>query len=160
VANDNGIALDGKQENILLNETGKYRIWKISITAKNISPLDSEGKAEIIVDNLPGLPDNLLQGKEGKYWVGLVSPRNSFLDYSADKAWLRSVVMRIPHSLWPRGEGYAHVICMNEEGDILYDFQGPDLSYRQITGVTETEDQLYFHHIGEQDDIGSMDNQN
>ncbi|WP_417900305.1 SMP-30/gluconolactonase/LRE family protein [Bacillus haimaensis] len=154
----NGIALDEKQENILLNETGKYRVWKISITAENVSTLDSEEKAEIIVDNLPGLPDNLMQGKEGKYWIGLVSPRNSFLDYSADKAWLRSVVMRIPHSFWPRGEGYAHVICINEEGDILYDFQGPRLSFHQITGVTETEDQLYFHHIGDRDKIGWMEN--
>ncbi|MGD6834041.1 SMP-30/gluconolactonase/LRE family protein [Sutcliffiella halmapala] len=154
----NGIALDEKQENILLNETGKYRVWKISITAENISTLGSEEKAEIIVDNLPGLPDNLMQGKEGRYWIGLVSPRNSFLDYSADKAWLRSVVMRIPHSLWPRGDGYAHVISMNDEGEIINDFQSPGLSYNQITGVTETDNRLYFHHIGEPDKIGWMDN--
>jgi len=156
----NGIALDEKQENILLNETGKYRVWKISITAENISPLDSEEKAEIIIDNLPGLPDNLMQGKEGMYWIGLVSPRNSFLDYSADKAWLRSVMMRIPHSFWPRGEGYAHVISINEEGEIFNDFQSPGLSYNQITGVTETDNRLFFHHIGEPEKIGWMDNLN
>ncbi|MBM7619232.1 sugar lactone lactonase YvrE [Bacillus tianshenii] len=154
----NGIALDEKQENILLNETGKYRVWKISTKADNISPIDSGEKAQVMVDNLPGLPDNLLQGKDGKYWIGLVSPRNTFLDYSADKAWLRSVVMRIPHSFWPRGQGYAHVISINEEGVVVSDFQGPGLSYQQITGVTETDDRLYFHHIGELDKIGWMEN--
>lgn len=150
----NGIALSEDEQSLLINETGKYRVWKLDVTAENISALELNKSAQIIIDNLPGLPDNIMQGKDGRYWIGLVYPRNDFLDYSANKPWLRSIAMRLPNFLLPKGNGYTHVISINESGDILADLQDPNGSYTQITGATESEDKLFFHHLNNTNTIG------
>jgi len=31
---------------------------------------------EVILDNLPGFPDNINNAEDGTFWIGLVSPRN------------------------------------------------------------------------------------
>lgn len=150
----NGIALSEDQQYLLVNETGKYRIWKLDVTAENINALEQNPSAQIIIDNLPGLPDNIMQGQGGRYWIGLVYPRNEFLDYSANKPWLRSIAMRLPNFLLPKGSGYSHVISINESGDILADLQDPDGPYTEITGVTESDNKLFFHHLNPTNTIG------
>lgn len=152
----NGMALSEDEQYLLLNETGKYRVWKLNVAAENISTLKSNELAEILMENLPGLPDNITKGQDGRYWIGLVHPRNSFLDYSANKPWLRSLALRLPHFLLPKGDGYAHVIAINEVGEVLEDLQNPDSHYTEITGVTETDDKLFFHHLNHTNTIGWM----
>ena len=150
----NGIALSEDEQYLLINETGKYRVWKLDVTAEKITALEQNKSAQIIIDNLPGLPDNIMKGKGGRYWIGLVYPRNDFLDYSADKPWLRSIAMRLPNFLLPKGNGYTHVISINESGDILADLQDLNGSYTEITGATESDDKLFFHHINNTNTIG------
>ncbi|MCP8616343.1 SMP-30/gluconolactonase/LRE family protein [Salirhabdus salicampi] len=150
----NGIALTEDEQYLLINETGKYRVWKLDVTAENISALEPNKSAQIIIDNLPGLPDNIMKGNVGRYWIGLVYPRNDFLDYSANKPWLRSIAMRLPNFLLPKGNGYTHVISINESGDIVADLQDPNSTYTHITGATESDDKLFFHHLNNTTTIG------
>ncbi|WP_139364893.1 SMP-30/gluconolactonase/LRE family protein [Sutcliffiella halmapala] len=153
----NGIALSADENYLLVTETGKYRVWKIDITAENISAFKPNTSTQIVIDNLPGLPDNITQGKNGRYWIGLVYPRNDFLDFSANKPWLRSVAMRLPNFLLPKGAGYAHIIAINESGNVLADLQDPEGVYTEITGATESEDKLFFHHLNKTNTIGWLD---
>ena len=37
----------------------------------------STPEIKLVFDNLPGYPDNLMRGLDGKIWVGLVKPRNA-----------------------------------------------------------------------------------
>ncbi|MDT8863056.1 SMP-30/gluconolactonase/LRE family protein [Alkalihalobacillus sp. MEB130] len=150
----NGIALSEDEEHLLINETGKYRVWKLDVNAENVSAFEQDESAQILIDNLPGLPDNIMQGKEGRYWIGLIHPRNAFLDYSANKPWLRSIAMRLPDFMLPKGNGHSHVIAINELGNVLVDLQDSDGSYREITGATETDDKLFFHHLNDLNTIG------
>ncbi|WP_332634633.1 SMP-30/gluconolactonase/LRE family protein [Halalkalibacter flavus] len=150
----NGIALSEDEQHLLINETGKYRVWKLDVTAENISAFEQDISAQIVVDNLPGLPDNIMQGEDGRYWIGLIYPRNDFLDYSANKPWLRSIAMRLPAFMLPKGNGYSHLIAINESGDIVADLQDPNGSYTEITGATETDDKLFFHHLNNTNTIG------
>ncbi|WP_183041112.1 SMP-30/gluconolactonase/LRE family protein [Salipaludibacillus neizhouensis] len=150
----NGIALSEDEQYLLINETGKYRVWKLDVTAVNISAFEQNISAKIVIDNLPGLPDNIMQGEDGRYWIGLILPRNDFLDYSANKPWLRSIAMRLPNFLLPKGNGYSHVIAINESGDILADLQDSGSSYTEITGATESDDKLFFHHLNNTNTIG------
>ncbi|MFC0562206.1 SMP-30/gluconolactonase/LRE family protein [Halalkalibacter alkalisediminis] len=150
----NGIALSEDEQYLFINETGKYRVWKLDVTAENTSAFKQNKSAQIVIDNLPGLPDNIVQGEDGRYWIGLIYPRNDFLDYSANKPWLRSIAMRLPDFLLPKGNGYSHVIAINESGEVLADLQDPDSSYTEITGATESDDKLFFHHLNNTNTIG------
>ena len=143
----NGVAIAEDQRFLLVAETGAYRILRHWLSGP------AAGRTEVIVDNLPGFPDNINTGRDGRFWVGLVAPRNEFLDYSADKPWLRKVVQRLPASLRPKARPSSHVIAINGEGDVLMSLQDPDARIPSLTGVHESADVLYLsslfgHSIG------------
>jgi sugar lactone lactonase YvrE len=44
-------------------------------------------QATVLFDNLPGYPDNLLRGRDGRIWLGFAKPRNPTVDNMAGKPW-------------------------------------------------------------------------
>jgi hypothetical protein len=46
-------------------------------------------EARILLDNLPGYPDNLMCGRDGRIWVGLAKPRNATIDKLAQSPFIR-----------------------------------------------------------------------
>ncbi len=137
----NGVAVSHDQRSVLLNETGSYRVLKISIVA------ETYGKREILLDDLPGFPDNLSRGLDGRYWLGLIAPRSALLDKLSDQPFLRKIVQRLPPQFRPKALPYAHVIALNEQGDIEANYQAPQAQYSHVTGVTETRDWLYVSNL-------------
>ena len=144
----NGVALSADEQSLFVAETGKYRIWKIDVGARKLDlhagPRDG---ATVLLDNLPGYPDNLMRGLDGKIWVGLVKPRNPTIDKMADKPFLRSMTLRLPRALWPVPKAYGHVIAFDEAGKVLLDMQDPSGAYPETTGITETPDRLYVQSL-------------
>ncbi len=143
----NGIALSADEQWLFVAETGAYRIWRIPVAARNMDLTRSAGEAKVIVDNLPGYPDNLMRGRNGRIWAGLVKPRSRLLDWLADKPLLRRVAMRLPQRLWPVPKAYGHVFAFDESGRIVADLQDPSGAYPQTTGVTETAERLYIQSL-------------
>ena len=145
----NGIALTQDQSSIFVNETGKYRVWKIDLTANNIDLKTTKDSAlaKVLIDNLPGYPDNLMRGLDGKIWLGFAKPRNPTIDNMANKPWLRKLSLRLPRTLWPVPKTYGHVIAFAEDGKIVADLQDPSGSYPETTSVTETTDRLYIQSL-------------
>ncbi len=134
----NGIALSGDGRTLFVNETGRYRIWKIDADS---------GKRSILFDNLPGYPDNLMRGRDGKIWVGLVKPRNPTIDKLAGMPFMRKVTLRLPRALWPVPKAYGHVFAFSEDGKVLADLQDPSGAYPETTAVLETQDRLYVQSL-------------
>lgn len=149
----NGIALSADERTLFVNETGKYRIWKIPASARDLDLSGGEaGGAKILFDNLPGYPDNLMRGRPGPdgklvIWCGFAKPRNPSIDGLADKPFLRSVVLRLPRALWPIPKVYGHVFAFTEDGTVVNDLQDPTGAYPETTGVTETSDRLYIQSL-------------
>jgi len=147
----NGVALSADERTLFVSETGRYRIWKVAVTARDLDlgPLVKDGNAEasVLFDNLPGYPDNLMRGLDGRIWVGLVKPRNPKVDQLAQKPWLRSLTLRLPRALWPIPKAYGHVFAFNEAGQVVEDLQDPSGTYPETTSVTETKDRLYMHSL-------------
>ncbi|MGZ5267331.1 MAG: SMP-30/gluconolactonase/LRE family protein [Caldimonas sp.] len=143
----NGLALSADQRHVFLNETGAYRIWKVAVTAVDVSAVQPQGAATVLLANLPGHPDNLMRGLDGRIWVGLVKPRGAFLDDNAGRPWMRSLAMRLPRSLWPVPPAYGHVFAFDESGKVLVDLQDPSGAYPETTAVTETADRLYIQSL-------------
>jgi sugar lactone lactonase YvrE len=143
----NGIALSADERHLFVNETGAYRIWKIDVEASGLSTLSPHPQAKVLLDNLPGYPDNLMRGEQGRIWVGLVKPRGKFIDDSAGKPWLRKLALRLPKALWPVPPAYGHVFAFDESGRVLVDLQDPSGAYPETTAVTEAGDRLYVQSL-------------
>lgn len=134
----NGIAISEDNSYLVIAETSNYRILKHWLTG----PL--EGKTVVLLDNLPGFPDNLKTGKAGRFWVGFAAPRNALLDKLSDKPWLRKVVQRLPAALRPKAVPASHVVAFNGEGEILMNMHDPNAHFPTLTGVLETQRSLYL----------------
>ena len=143
----NGVALSADEQTLFVNETGKYRIWKMPVTTHNVNVAQAQAPVVVLFDNLPGYPDNLMRGLDGKIWVGLVKPRNPKIDELADKPFMRKLTLRLPRSLWPIPKAYGHVFAFNEDGKVLADLQDPSGAYPETTAVTETADRLYVQSL-------------
>jgi sugar lactone lactonase YvrE len=143
----NGIALAADGHTLFVNETGRYRLWKIDGRSSGLNVQSGSPQARILLDNLPGYPDNLMRGRDGRIWVGLFKPRNPAADSLAEQPFLRKMLLRLPRSLLPLGKSYGHVFAIDEDGRVTDDRQDPSGAYPETTGVTETADRLYVHSL-------------
>jgi sugar lactone lactonase YvrE len=147
----NGVALSQDEQTLFVNETGKYRVWKVSVNANNLDLGQSSARAgqlaSVLLANLPGYPDNLMRGQDGRIWLGFAKPRNPTIDNLADKPFMRKLTLRLPRFMWPIPKTYGHVMAFTEDGKIVADLQDPSGSYPETTGVTETRDRLYIQSL-------------
>ena len=143
----NGVALSRDEQTLFVNETGKYRVWKISVNASDLDISTPSGQAKVLLDNLPGYPDNLMRGLDGKIWLGFAKPRNPTIDKLAAHPFLRKLTLRLPRSMWPVPKTYGHVMAFTEDGKVVSDLQDPSGAYPDTTGVTETADRLYVQSL-------------
>jgi sugar lactone lactonase YvrE len=143
----NGIALSADGQALFVTETGRYRIWKIDSRARDLDVQSGTPQATPLIDNLPGYPDNLMRGRDGRIWVGLFRPRNPAADSLAQRPFLRKVLLRLPRSMLPLGTPYGHVFAFDEQGRVTEDLQDPKGAYPETTGATETADRLYIHSL-------------
>ncbi|TXI19149.1 MAG: SMP-30/gluconolactonase/LRE family protein [Nitrosomonas sp.] len=143
----NGIALSQDEQTLFVNETGRYRVWKIAASADDLDVRVNSMQASVLFDNLPGYPDNLMRGLDGRIWLGFAKPRNAIIDWMSDKPFLRKMVLRLPRVLWPMPEAYGHVMAFTEDGIVITDLQDPAGAYPETTGVTETRDRIYVQSL-------------
>ena len=135
----NGIALSQDQQSLFVVETGKFRIMKVSVLGN--------APAQVFLANLPGYPDNLMRGLDGKIWVGLVKPRNADADQMAEKPAMRKMVLRLPRAMWPLPKDQGHVFAFTEDGKVVADLQDATGKYPETTGLTETPERLYVQSL-------------
>ncbi|HEX3138962.1 MAG TPA: SMP-30/gluconolactonase/LRE family protein, partial [Rhizobacter sp.] len=53
----NGLALSADEQQVFVNETGEYRIWKVGVNAADVSAKQPGTAASVLLANLPGHPD-------------------------------------------------------------------------------------------------------
>ena len=143
----NGVALSKDEQTLFVAETGRYRVWKIAVAAANLDVSQGSPQASVLLENLPGYPDNLMRGLDGRIWLGFSGPRSKEVDAMADRPFLRAVTMRLPRALWPLPKAYGHVMAFTEDGKVVADLQDPSGAYPESTGVTETADRLYVQNL-------------
>lgn len=134
----NGVALSADSSFVLVSETGHYRVVKHWLAGPR------RGTTEVLLENLPGFPDNLKNGLDGRFWLGFAAPRNELLDRMSNKPFLRKVVQRLPASLRPRAVPASHVIAFNGEGQILMNMHDPAARFPTLTGVVEIDRALFL----------------
>ena len=132
----NGVAISKDQSLLLIAETGLYRVLRLPLKAPT-------GKPTVIRENLPGFPDNIKTGSDGRFWVGLVTPRNPLLDSTAEIPMLRSLTVRLPRLLRPKPAAYGHLIALDARGNIVDNLHGAQSPLTFVTGAIQTPSHLF-----------------
>ncbi|WP_428265555.1 SMP-30/gluconolactonase/LRE family protein [Haliangium sp.] len=151
----NGVALSADERALLIAETGAYRVLRYPLVETGAAV--TAGEAEVVLDNLPGYPDNVRQGGDGRYWVGLTRPRSALLDGVAESSFLRKLIVRLPEAIKPIPPSYGHVFAFDEHGRVSIDLQDPAGTYPSATGATETPTRLFIQSLHAHGGLGYLD---
>lgn len=130
----NGVAMapDG---DVLMTVTGRYQLLKIN---------PDTGAQTVLMDNLPGFPDNINRGPADTFFVGLVSPRSAWLDENSGNVMARKIAMRLPASMRPQAQAYGLILQIDATGNILRTWHDPYGLYATPTGAVVVGDRLYI----------------
>jgi len=134
----NGVALAADESFVAVAETGAYRVTRLWLSGPRA------GQHDVLVDNLPGFPDNLSTGDGGRLWIAIPSPRNPLLDWAhARPPWVLRAIWGMPKRLQPPPEHTTWVMAVDADGRVVHDLQGSH-GYHMVTGVREHDGNLYL----------------
>ncbi len=137
----NGVCLSHDERSVLVAESGNYRVirwWRTGPKAGTVEP---------VLGPLPGFPDNVARGRDGRYWVGLISPRSPALDMGSGSPFLRRLFERLPAAVKPKARPRPHVVAFDDSGRVVADLQDPDGPFAFITGAVEVGDHIYLSSL-------------
>lgn len=140
----NGITLTQDESALIFAETDGYRLSRFWLKGPK------SGQREILVDNMPGFPDNISRCKDGKFWVAIPSPRNPLLDrLGRSPGWIRKLIWRVPDKLTkpPEKSGTIWAMAFDEQGRLVEDMQDCRNDYHYVTGVAEANGYLYLASV-------------
>lgn len=132
----NGVALSPNEDFLLIAETGRARVHKLWLTGPNV------GTQEVLLDNLPGYPDNIKAQGDGTYWMAFASPRvpaEALMPYP----FLRKVIWRLGPMVRPAPIHRGMLVQIDGDGTILRTLQDPDGRLGITTSGQIVGDQLY-----------------
>lgn len=140
----NGVCLAADESFVLVAETAAARIMKYHLTGAQ------KGQAEVFVDQLPGLPDNLSLGSDGLIWAALVVAMTKDLQrVQASPLWIRKLIARLPAFMIPDLPPFLRVQAYTAEGRCQYDYEGDGETFKMATGVREKDGRVYLGSIEE-----------
>jgi sugar lactone lactonase YvrE len=140
----NGVTLTDDESALVFAETQGARVSKFWLSgpgAGTVTPLAAD---------LPGYPDNISTGHDGRIWVAMVSDRNAFSEWLAPKApLLRKLLWRLPYEWLPDVKPLVWVIAFDpDDGRVLTQVRTSDPAFGSTTGVAQHGDRIWLAGIG------------
>jgi len=135
----NGLALMPDEKSLIIAETGRYRLWRLFLDG------DKRNLKEVLIENLPGFPDNLSVSPRGTVWVALASTRKRLLDAIHPHPFLKDATATLPPALRPQPVRWGFVLELDADGRPLRSLQDPDGDVvPNITTAVEREGTLWL----------------
>jgi len=140
----NGICVASDGQSILFAETFGCSIKRYWFAGPK------KGQVEVVMDNLPGYPDNINLASDGNYWLALVGMRSPSLDLAWKMpGFRRRMAKRVPVDEWLFPNiNTGCVVKFNEQGKIVesfWDLHGEN--HPMITSMREHRGYLYLGGI-------------
>jgi len=137
----NGICVSHDGQSLLVAETWACRVKRYWIAGAR------KGESEIMLDNLPGQPDNINRASDGTYWLALCAMRSPANDLSLKHPGFRlRMVKNLPKDEWLfQGSNHGCVLKFDAGGKVLesmWDANG--VSHPQVTSIREHKGYLYL----------------
>ncbi|HSN34308.1 MAG TPA: SMP-30/gluconolactonase/LRE family protein [Ideonella sp.] len=140
----NGVCIAGDGQSFLFAET-----WGCSVK-RHWFDGPRQGTTEVVLDNLPGFPDNINNASDGNYWMSLVGMRCPAFDLAWKMpGFRRRMAKRVPRDEWLFPNiNTGCVLKFNEQGvvlETLWDLGGEN--HPMITSMREHRGHLYLGGI-------------
>lgn len=137
----NGVCMAHDGESLFFAET-----WKCSISRFWFAGA-KKGQVEVVIDNLPGYPDNINQASDGHFWLALTGMRTPVFDLAMQLPAVRKrMAKRLPFDEWMFPNiNIGCVLKFSEKGeivDVLWDRTGAN--HPMITSMREHKGWLYL----------------
>ncbi|KAL2251017.1 protein STRICTOSIDINE SYNTHASE-LIKE 4 [Sesamum indicum] len=137
----NGVALSANEDYVVVCETWKYRCLKYWVKG------DVKGQTEILIDNLPGAPDNVKLAPDGSFWIALLEIVPNRLRFVCGSRAFKYLIRGIPKlGHWVVGAyNRAMVVNVGSDGKIIRGFDDPTGKVMAfVTSALEFEGHLYL----------------
>lgn len=137
----NGICTAHDNVSILFAESWACRISRYYFAGPKT------GRVEVVIDDLPGYPDNINRASDGHYWLALMGARTPALDLSLQMpGFRRRMARRCSSDVWMMPNlNTGCVVKFSDEGTIiesLWDLGGRN--HPMITSMQEHKGVLYL----------------
>jgi ribose transport system permease protein len=140
----NGICIASDGQSILFAETFGCSIKRYWFDGPK------QGKVEVVMDNLPGFPDNINLASDGNYWLAIVGMRSPALDLAwRMPGFRRRMGKRLPVDEWLFPNiNTGCVVKFNEKGEVLESYWDiKSINHPMITSMREHRGHLYLGGI-------------
>ncbi len=140
----NGVTLTADGSALVIAETQGRRLSKYWLTGSQA------GTVTPLAVNLPGMPDNLSTGADGRIWCALVTPANPLADRLAKGPPIfRKVLWRLPERMHPTPESIVWAVAFDpDSGYAEAGVRTTHPSFGLVTGVVESDGKLWMGCIG------------
>ncbi|MDB4973872.1 MAG: Strictosidine synthase family protein [Myxococcaceae bacterium] len=140
----NGVALAADESFVAIAETGAYRVHRVWLQGTE------QGRRDMLIDRLPGFPDNMASGPDGLIWIALASRRNLLLDLlHRTPPVLRRLVWALPQAIQPKPHRGIRLLAVDDQGAIVHDIAGKSAVFHMATGVRVFDNTLYLASVEE-----------
>jgi ribose transport system permease protein len=140
----NGICIASDRQSILFAETFGCSIKRYWFDGPK------QGAVEVVMDNLPGFPDNINLASDGNYWLAIVGMRSPALDLAwRMPGFRRRMGKRLPVDEWLFPNiNTGCVVKFNEQGKVLESYWDlKSTNHPMITSMREHRGHLYLGGI-------------
>ncbi len=130
----NGATLTNDESAVVFAETTACRLSKFWLTG------NQAGSITPLVTELPGYPDNISTGRDGRIWVAMVSDRNRLSERLSPSApIIRKLLWRLPYRWLPNPKSIVWVIGFDaDDGHVITQLRTTHPAFGMATGVLET----------------------
>ena len=140
----NGICVERGSQSILFAETWGCCVKRYWFDGPKT------GQVEMVMENLPGFPDNINLASDGNYWLAMVGMRSPALDLAwRMPGFRRRMAKRVPIDEWLFPNiNTGCVLRFNDKGEVLetyWDLAG--VNHPMITSMREHKGYLYLGGI-------------
>jgi hypothetical protein len=108
------------------------------------------GSITALVTELPGYPDNISTGSDGRIWVALASERNRVSEWLLPRTPIaRKLLWRLPYRWMPDLKPTVWAVAFDpDDGHVVNQLRTTHPAFGLVTGVAETRGRLWLGCIG------------
>lgn len=140
----NGVALAVDESFVTVAESGGRTLVRHWLTG------DRSGTTDLMVEDLPGYPDNTARGSDGLIWVTIASPVNPVVSLlHRSPSWVRRAATSVPERLQPQPQPGVHVQAFADNGSLVHDLRLPHVDFTMVTGVREHDGVVWLGSLHE-----------